>query len=305
MKSAFVFPGQGSQFTGMGRDLAEHSAVARETFATADRVLGFPLSRLCFEGPDEQLVLTENTQPAILTVSVAAWRILRERGHAPALVAGHSLGEYSALVAAGSLRFEDAVEVVRLRGRFMQEAVPPGQGAMAAILGMDLEQVEALCREVAGEQVVAPANLNAPGQVVVAGHVDAVNRACEAARGAGARRVIELPVSAPFHCDLMRPARDRLALELERIEFGDLEVPLVNNVEAALVRTGEEARQGLIRQVTGAVRWIDCVQALAAQSVSRYVEVGPGRVLSGLIRKIDATAETAAVGNWEQVQGYE
>lgn len=302
---AFLFPGQGSQKAGMGRDAFEADARARGTFEEADQALGFSLSELCFEGPDETLQLTKNAQPAILTVSVALWRGLQQRGHQPDLVAGHSLGEYSALVAAGSLRFADAVRVVHRRGQFMQEAVPVGVGAMAAVLNLDLETLQEVCRESAQGQVVEPANLNAPGQIVIAGHVEAVERACRLALEKGAARAVKLPVSAPFHSALMKPAQYRLAEVLEDTEFQDLSVPLVNNVEGRLVRSAEEARRGLVRQVSSTVRWTDCMKTLQEQGMQRAVEVGPGRVLSGLLKRFDRGAEVVGVSEWEQVQGYE
>jgi [acyl-carrier-protein] S-malonyltransferase len=288
---AFVFPGQGSQKVGMGRALAEAFPESRQTLAAADLALGFPLSRLCFEGPESDLQLTANTQPAILAVSVAAFRALIARGLRPDLVAGHSLGEYSALVAAGALGFEDAVVAVRRRGEYMQEAVPVGEGAMAAILALDLAAVEQACREAAQGRVVAPANINSPGQVVIAGHADAVKRAMEACRAAGARRAVLLPVSAPFHCALMAPAQERMAADLARIAFRDPEVPLVNNVDARMVRSADECREGLVRQVSAPVRWQQSVEAMAQDGVTTFVEVGPGTVLTGLIKKINKRAE--------------
>lgn len=298
---AFVFPGQGSQYSGMGKSLARAFPEARRVFEEADEVLEFPLSRLCFGGPSKELVLTENTQPALLTTSVAVCRVLERAGHRPDYVAGHSLGEYTALVVAGSLTFADAVRLVWLRGRFMQEAVPVGAGAMAAVLGLSLATVEEICRESARGEIVAPANLNSPEQIVIAGNRQAVERACESARRRGAKRVIPLAVSAPFHCELMRPAEERLAEVLKGVPFRDLECPLVNNVEAALVRKGEDAREGLIRQVCAPVRWTQCVTRLRQEGVRSFLEVGPGRVLAGLIRRIAPEAETLNLETPEQL----
>lgn len=290
-KTAFVFPGQGSQYPGMGRELAEKYPAARKVFDEADRALGFPLSKLCFEGPAEELQLTANTQPAILTMSVAAAEVLREHGVGPDFVAGHSLGEYSALVAASSLRLSDAVQLVRKRGQFMQEAVPAGQGAMAALLGFDPAATAEVCREAAQGEVVSPANLNSPGQLVIAGHKTAVERAVELAKKRGAKRAVILNVSAPFHCALLQPAQDRLADELDRVEFRDPQIPLVNNVDARVVRTGAEILDGLKRQVTAPVRWEESVRLLRNESVSLFIELGPGKVLSGLVRQIDRQAD--------------
>ena len=287
MKTAFLFPGQGSQFPGMGLGLAQSFSSARAVFEEADEALGFPLSKLCFEGPEEALKLTENTQPAILTVSVAACAALGERGVEPDAVAGHSLGEYSALVAAGSLRFADAVRLVRRRGQYMQEAVPAGQGAMAALLRLPEGKLESVLAEAAQGEVVSAANLNSPDQVVIAGHAGAVNRAVELAKAAGARRAVLLAVSAPFHCALMRPAQERLALDLLRTEFAELRYPLVNNVGAREIRSGAEARQGLIDQVTSPVRWTESIRRLASLGCERFVECGPGGVLTGLLKGID------------------
>lgn len=290
---AFVFPGQGSQRVGMGQALAETFPECRAVFEEADAALGEPLSRVCFEGPEEQLRLTENTQPAILTVSVAAARLLASRGIAPAMVAGHSLGEYSAHVAAGTLAFGDALRTVRRRGRYMQEAVPVGQGAMAAILGLAGDLVARACSEAADGEVVAPANLNAPGQVVIAGATAAVARAGERAKALGAKRVVPLPVSAPFHCALMQPAQERLAPELRALAVKPPSVPVVANVDAAPKRDGASAIEALVRQVSAPVRWEDVVRTLASAGVRAYVEVGPGTVLSGLVRKIDREARVA------------
>ncbi|HLY62978.1 MAG TPA: ACP S-malonyltransferase [Terriglobia bacterium] len=294
-KTAFLFPGQGSQYPGMGRELAEKYPVARKVFDDADRALGFPLSKLCFEGPAEELQLTANTQPAILTVSVAAAEVLRQQGVGADFVAGHSLGEYSALVAARSLNLADAVQLVRKRGQFMQEAVPAGQGAMAALLGFDPAATSEVCREAAQGEVVSPANLNSPGQLVIAGHKNAVERAVELAKNRGAKRAVILNVSAPFHCTLLQPAQDRLAVELDGVEIRDPQVPLVNNVDARVVRTAAEVLDGLKRQVTAPVRWEESVRLLRNENVSLFIELGPGKVLSGLVRQIDRQAECLRV----------
>jgi len=294
---AFLFPGQGSQAVGMGKVLADTWPAAREVFEEADDALGFAISKLCFEGPEEQLRLTENTQPALLTVSIAAFRVLEHQGFRPAFVAGHSLGEYSALVAAGSLQFRDALRLVRNRGRYMQEAVPPGVGAMAAVLKPPMDKLEQILAEAAQGETVAAANFNSPDQVVIAGHAGAVARASEALKAAGAKRVVPLPVSAPFHCPLMRPAQERLKVDLDATPFADLAVPLVNNVDAEVVATGADAREGLYRQVSGAVRWTDSMRKLVGLGMRRAVEVGAGAVLCGLLKQIAPEVRTAKFGD--------
>jgi [acyl-carrier-protein] S-malonyltransferase len=287
MKIAFVFPGQGSQYAGMGREISEKFPIARAAFDEADAALGFPISRLCFKGPEEDLKLTESTQPAIVTTSIAVCRVLEEKGIRPDFVAGHSLGEYSALVAAGALKLGEAVALVRRRGRYMQDAVPVGVGAMAALLGLDLAAVQSVCERAADGQVVSPANLNSPGQIVIAGNREAVERAVVVAKQAGARRAILLPVSAPFHCALMMPAEERLSVDLDACSLADLRCDLVRNVDAQPIRTAAEARVGLKRQVSRPVRWQESVERLLAEGVRAFVEVGPGKVLIGLIRSID------------------
>jgi [acyl-carrier-protein] S-malonyltransferase len=289
----------------MGRALADTYPVCRATFDEADAALGEPLSRLCFEGPDDQLTLTENTQPAILAVSVAAGRLLESLGVRPSFVAGHSLGEYSANVAAGTMTFGDALRTVRRRGRYMQEAVPVGTGAMAAVLGLDAALVAQACEEAAQGEVVSPANMNGAGQVVIAGARDAVARAGERAKALGARRVVPLPVSAPFHCALMTPAQDRLAPELRALETCEPRVPIVANVDAEPKRTAAEAIEALVAQVSAPVRWEDVVRRLASEGVTTYVEVGPGTVLSGLIRKIQRDATVASFGSPDDIGAIE
>ncbi len=284
---AFVFPGQGSQSAGMGKDLADNFPVARQTFEEANDALGFDIASLCYNGPDEDLKLTANTQPAILTHSVAALRVLdQEAGLVPAFAAGHSLGEYSALVCSGALRFADAVRTVRQRGAFMQEAVPVGVGAMAAVMGLELTMVEAVCAEAAQGEVVSPANFNSPGQVVIAGHATAVARAIEIAKGKGAKRALPLPVSAPFHCSLMLPAGERLQEVLDGISVGELKFPVITNVEAAPNSDAGRVKQLLVSQVSAPVRWDESVTTMADLGVDRFIEIGPGKVLSGLIKRI-------------------
>jgi [acyl-carrier-protein] S-malonyltransferase len=286
-KIAFVFPGQASQYPGMGKELAENYPVAKAVFEEADKALGFSISQMCFAGSEEDLKLTANTQPAILTVSVAAHRVLAEKGITPDFVAGHSLGEYSALVAAGSLNFADAVQIVRKRGTYMQEAVPAGEGAMAAIMGLSPAVVLDACKRAAEGQVCSPANLNSPEQTVISGNAESVKRAVEIASQLGAKRAVVLPVSAPFHCALMAPAQEKLEKDLRKIEFAALRVPLVTNVDADTETSGDEARDALIRQVTNPVRWEESVRELIDEGVNTFIEVGPGRVLTGLLRQIE------------------
>jgi [acyl-carrier-protein] S-malonyltransferase len=307
IKPAFLYPGQGSQSVGMGRDLYDKFPTARAVFDEADAALGFPLSEIIFNGPEETLKLTEHTQPAILTVSVAAARVLNEalasHGIAPVLAAGHSLGEYSAHVLAGTLSFADAVRAVRLRGQYMQEAVPAGEGAMAAILGLDADLIQVICAQVADDltplpgdplakhftpdsAVVSPANLNSPGQTVISGAAAAVQRAADLCKEAGAKRTVILPVSAPFHCALMMPAQVRLAHDLAALTFNNPAIPIAATSTAVFVTTGNETRKALIHQVTGAVRWVECLQLLLREEVTHLIEVGPGRVLTGLTRQI-------------------
>ncbi len=285
-KIAFLFPGQGSQSAGMGKTLADQYPSARRVFEQADAALGFPLSQLCFEGPAEALKLTENTQPALLTVSIAAWTVLMGLGYRPDYVAGHSLGEYSALVAAGSLDFADAVRLVRKRGQYMQAAVPAGAGAMAALLKLPEGKLDEVLARAAEGEVVSAANLNSPDQIVIAGHAGAVNRAIQLAKAAGVKRAVLLPVSAPFHCALMKPAQEQLEADLNAASFRDLQMPLVNNWEAREIRTGAEARQGLYQQVPNPVRWLESMRYLAGQGVTQAFEIGAGTVLKGLLKGI-------------------
>jgi [acyl-carrier-protein] S-malonyltransferase len=303
---AFLFPGQGSQAVGMGKELADNYAVARRTFEEADETLGYKLSELCFDGPEEKLKLTEITQPAILTASVAAWRVLQEKGVKPAYVAGHSLGEYSAHVAAGTLTFADAVRTVRNRGKYMQEAVPVGVGAMAAILGMPLDVVSEIAVEAmnsaAQGEVCQAANINSPEQIVISGHAGAVERAIQLATERGAKKAVRLPVSAPFHCALMQPAQDRLEADLGALNFQNPSRPVVCNVDAAIVVSAEASRGALIRQVTGAVKWEPSVRLLIEKGASLFIEVGPGKVLWGLMRQIDRAKTCVTVGDEASLQ---
>lgn len=294
-KLAFLFPGQASQYTGMGEDLADKYSAARAVFEEADRTLGISVSGLCFAGSEEELKLTANTQPAILTVSVAAYRVLAEKGITPDYVAGHSLGEYSALVAANSLAFSDAVRLVRHRGTYMQESVPAGKGAMAAILGLAPAQVADICKHAAEGEPVAPANLNSPDQTVISGSAEAVKRAVQLASASGAKRAVILPVSAPFHSELMLPAQQRLEPELRATTIGDLRIPLATNVDAEIITSGTEARESLIRQISMPVRWEESIRVLVEQGVTTFVEVGPGRVLTGLLRQIERSVHAVNV----------
>jgi [acyl-carrier-protein] S-malonyltransferase len=301
-KLAFLFPGQGSQYCGMGRDLSEAFAESRQVFDEANAALGFSMSDMCYTASLEELKQTENTQPSILTVSVAAYRALEKRGVKPDFVAGHSLGEYSGLVAAGGLDFSSAVRLVRARGRYMQEAVPAGEGAMAAILGLPPAEVFEICKKAADNEVVSPANLNSPEQTVISGNAAAVKRAVEIASQSGAKRAVILPVSAPFHCALMAPAQKRLEHDLRAVNFTALKIPLITNVDAEAITTGDEAREALIRQVTSPVRWLDSVHEMIESGVTIFVEVGPGKVLSGLMRQIDRSVRCLNVEDAASLQ---
>lgn len=303
MRIAYIFPGQGSQAIGMGKDLFDNFAAAREVFAAADDALGFPLSEMCFSGSEDDLQLTANTQPAILTTSVAAFRAMKGEGFAdPDFAAGHSLGEYSALVAAGVLDFADAVRTVRKRGTYMQEAVPVGVGAMAAILGADVDTVETACAEAADGQVCSPANINSPSQIVIAGDAGAVERACVLLKERGAKRTIWLNVSAPFHCALMMPAQDRLEKDLKGLEYGSFRFPIVHNADAAINADASSVCRALTDQVSGTVKWVRSVETLIAEGVTTFVEVGPGRVLSGLVKQINREVRCLNVDNAESLR---
>ena len=303
--TAFVFPGQGSQYAGMGRDVAEKYPAARRVFDDIDRALGFPISRLCFEGPEEQLKLTENTQPAILAVSAAIHAVLEELGSTRRdIVAGHSLGEYSAIVSVGGLTAPEAATIVRSRGKFMQEAVPVGTGGMAALIGPTVEEARAICEEAAQGEIISVANINAPGQIVIAGTKSAIDRAIGVAKSRGVRRALPLPVSAPFHCDLMKPAEERLKPILDEANIKDLWLALVSNVDASPIGTVTAVRNALIRQVVSPVRWVESVQKMISMGVRKFVEVGPGNVLTGLIKRIDPSVELVNVSDVESIERF-
>jgi [acyl-carrier-protein] S-malonyltransferase len=303
--TAFVFPGQGSQYAGMGRDVAEKYPAARRVFDDIDRALGFSISKLCFEGPEDQLKLTENTQPAILAVSSAIHAVLEERGATRRdLVAGHSLGEYSAIVSVGGMTAPNAAKIVRSRGKFMQEAVPVGSGGMAALIGATVEQAREICEEAANGEVVSVANINAPGQIVIAGTKAAIDRAIEIAKKKGIRRALPLPVSAPFHSALMKPAEEKLKPILDEAPIHDLWVALVSNVDASPIGTATAVRNALVRQVASPVRWVESVQKMISMGVRRFVEVGPGNVLTGLIKRIDSSVDLVNVSDVESIERF-
>ena len=304
-KWAFLFPGQGSQYVGMGKDLKQNFKVAADVFAEADEALHEDLTKLCFEGPEDDLKLTRNTQPAILTVSIAALRVLQqETGLVPAITAGHSLGEYSALVASGALKFADAVAIVRKRGTFMQEAVPVGVGGMAAVLGMETDALEQICKESAEGQAVAPANYNCPGQIVISGHMEAVKRAAAKAEAAGAKKVVMLPVSAPFHSALMKPAAEKLAKALEPVAVQELKIPVLSNVEADFYPSKNDVKRLLTEQVDHPVRWIEEMERMVREGVDKCVEIGPGKVLNGLLRKISRETAIQSIENPDSIKEF-
>jgi [acyl-carrier-protein] S-malonyltransferase len=304
-ETAFVFPGQGSQYAGMGKDVFEAYPAARKVFHDIDEALGFEISKLCFEGPDDQLKLTENTQPAILAVSSAIHAVLEELGATRRdVVAGHSLGEYSAIVSVGGLTPAEAAKIVRMRGKFMQEAVPVGTGGMAALIGPSVEDARAICEEAAQGEVVSVANINAPGQIVIAGTKSAIERAIDVAKKRGVRRALPLPVSAPFHCALMEPAAERLRPLLDEAPFKDLWVALVSNVDASPIGTATAVRNALLRQVASPVRWVESVQKMISIGVKRFVEVGPGNVLTGLIKRIDPSVELVNVSDVSSIEAF-
>jgi [acyl-carrier-protein] S-malonyltransferase len=304
-ETAFVFPGQGSQFAGMGKDVAEAFPVARRVFDDIDAALGFSISQLCFEGPGDQLKLTENTQPAILAVSSAIHAVLEERGATRRdVVAGHSLGEYSAIVSVGGLTAAEAAKIVRMRGRFMQEAVPVGTGGMAALIGPSVEEARAICEEAAEGEILSVANINAPGQIVIAGTKSAIDRAIVVAKAHGVRRALPLTVSAPFHCELMKPAEERLRPLLEGADFKDLWMSLVSNVDASPIGTATAVRNALVRQVVSPVRWVESVQKMISMGVKRFVEIGPGNVLTGLIKRIDSSVELINVSDVPSIEKF-
>lgn len=304
-KTAFIFPGQGSQFAGMGKDVAEQFPAAKRVFDDIDAALGVSISKLCFEGPEEELKLTENTQPAILAVSSAIHAVLAERGAVKRdVVAGHSLGEYSAIVSAGGLSPAEAAKIVRLRGRAMQEAVPVGTGAMAALIGPSVEDARAICEEAAKDEVVSVANINAPGQIVIAGSKAGVDRAIEVAKSRGVRRALPLPVSAPFHCALMKPAEEALRPVIASAAFHDLEVPLINNVDASPITSADVVRDSLLRQVASSVRWVESVERMIEMGVTRFVEIGPGNVLTGLVKRINGNVELVNISDAASLDAY-